>query len=288
MFDWDDLRHFLAVAQAGTLSGAARRLGVDHATVSRRVMALEATLQTRLVERLPISCRLTVLGEQVFQRAAQMEAGAFSIEREVRAAQSPLVGKVTVSAPPVLATNVLVRQMAAFRRQYPDIRLAVASQVPPVSLRRREADIAIRLFRPTEPGSVTRKLGLMPFALYARRDYAARRPPSMWEFIAYDAQFADMPHQRWLLAVAGSRPVICEVSDITSQQMAARTGIGVAGLPRFLGDRDPDLERLPFDGETFAREIWSVVHADLKRSTAIRSVMAFIVDAIGNADMSRE
>lgn len=284
MFDWEDLRHFLAVAQAGTLSGAARHLKVDHATVSRRIKALESALQVELVERLPKSYRLTPIGERVIACATQIEESAFAIERAVRAEQSPLVGRVTVSAPPVLAANFFSKLVAQFRRQHPDIQLSIASQTHPVSLSRREADIAVRLFRPTEPANVTRKLGVMPFGLYADRSYAYRHLPAMWEFIAYDAQFADTSHQRWLLRVADSRPIVCEVSDITSQHVAARTGVGVAGLPCFIGDSDPDLQRLPFDGEVFAREIWLVVHSELKRSPPIRAVADFISDAVSSAE----
>ncbi|KAB7897178.1 LysR family transcriptional regulator [Rouxiella sp. S1S-2] len=280
MFDWQDLRFFLAVAQAGSLSGAARAMHVDHATVSRRLNLLEEKLQVRLVDRQPRACLLTPLGEQVAQLAAQMEVSAFAVERATRAAQLPLVGKVSVSAPPVLAANFLAKQLFAFRQRYPDIQLSIASQVQSVSLSRREADIAVRLFRPTEQSSVARKIGLMPFALYASKDYEHAKTPESWEFIAYDASLSEMTHQKWLLEVANGRRVVCEVSDITSQCVAVRTGIGVAGLPCFLGDGDPQLQRLRFDGEAFAREIWIVVHADLRHTPQIRAVMDFIIEAV--------
>src|SRR5215471_1683869 len=102
MIDWEDIRHFLAVAQSGTLSGAARSLKVDHATVSRRLAVLEAALDVRLVDRLPRSCRLTPIGRQVFDRAMEMEATADAIARLAKAAPPPLVGRFTLSAPPVL------------------------------------------------------------------------------------------------------------------------------------------------------------------------------------------
>ena len=94
MIDWEDIRHFLAVAQSGTLSGAARSLKVDHATVSRRLAALEASLDVRLVDRLPRSCRLTTVGKRVFDQAVEMERGAHGIARLAKAAHAPLVGRV--------------------------------------------------------------------------------------------------------------------------------------------------------------------------------------------------
>ncbi len=283
MFDWENLRVFLAVAQAGSLSAAARRLKVDHATVSRRLGALEAQLQVRLVDRLPRACQLTEVGQRVYEVATHMEASAFAVERITRAGQSPMTGRVTVSAPPVLASHFLAGQLQRFRQAYPRVQLSIASQAHSISLGRREADIAVRLFRPTEPDSVTRKVGNMPFALYASAHYEHLRQPEQWAFIAYESGLADMPHQQWLMAVAQGRALACEVSDITTQHQAARAGAGVAGLPVFIGDNDPALQRLPFDGEPFAREIWLVVHADLRHSPLLRGVMDFLVAAMGEA-----
>ncbi len=205
MADWEDIRHFLAVAQSGTLSGAARSLRVDHATVSRRLAALEAALDVRLVDRLPRSCRLTAIGRQVLEQALAMEAGAHGIARLAKAAHAPLVGRVGLSAPPVLVTHVLAGQLTRFRAAYPDIRLSLSAEAQQVSLSRREADVALRLVRPNEAGSVTRKLGTMAFGLYAHRAYAHLDAPEKWQFIAYDQHFADMPQQSWLLGIAGER-----------------------------------------------------------------------------------
>ncbi len=281
MFDWESLRVFLAIAQAGSLSGAGRMLKVDHATVSRRLGALERDLGVRLVDRLPRSCQLTEIGTQVLRISMEIESSAFAIERAVRAEQTPTTGRVTLSAPPVLATNFLMATLGQFRERYPQVQLAIASQAQSVSLGRREADIALRLYRPTEYDSVTRKLGSMPFALYASLDYAHLASPDQWEFIAYEEQLADMPHQKWLVNFAQGRSIVCEVSDITTQHAAALAGVGVAGLPTFIGDADPQLRRLPFEGEGFCREIWLVVHADLRHSPLLREVMGFIVEVVG-------
>jgi len=280
MFDWENLRCFLAVAQAGSLSAAARVLKVDHATISRRLSALEAELQVRLVDRLPRSCQLTALGQRIFAIAKEMDAAAFAVERVARAEQAPMVGKVTLSVPPVMANNFFAKQLPAFRRLHPGIQLSLASQAQSVSLGRREADIAVRLFRPSEPGNVVRKLGAMPFALYASRAYPYLDEPANWEFIGFDAQFADMPNQKWLLAAIGKRKIVCEVSDITTQHAAVRSGIGVANLPTFIGDSDPELQRLPLDGEAFFREVWLVVHVDLRHAPLLRAVIEFVVEVV--------
>lgn len=280
MADWENLRHFLAVAHSGTLSGAARALKVDHATVSRRLAALEAELDVVLVDRLPRSCRLTAIGQQVFDQTVTMESAANGIARIARAAHRPLIGKVTLSAPPVLAANLLAQHLAQFRTRYPDIRLSLAAQAQQVSLSRREADVALRLVQPEETGSFARKLGVMAFGLYARRDYPHRDAPDRWQFIAYDESLADMPQQQWLLSIAGARPIACELNDISGHLIAARAGAGVAGLPCFLGDADLDLVRIGEDAPSFSREIWVVVHRDLRKTPSVRAVMDFVIALI--------
>jgi DNA-binding transcriptional LysR family regulator len=286
MVDWEDIRHFLAVAQNGTLSAAARSLKVDHATVSRRLAALEAALDVRLVDRLPRSCRLTTIGRQVFEQATVMDAGAHGIARLAKAAHAPLVGGVALSAPPVLVAHLLTEHLARFRAEYPDIRLSLSAQGQQVSLSRREADVAVRLVRPDEAGSVSRKVGTMAFGLYAHRSYAHLAAPERWQFIAFDQSFADMQQQSWLLGIAGDRPVACELNHISEHLIAARAGVGVAGLPCFLGERDHDLVRIHEDVPSFARDIWLVVHRDLRKAPAVRAVMDFVAIVISkNQDL---
>lgn len=287
MNDWEDIRHFLAVAQHGSLSGAARSLKVDHATVSRRLATLETALAVRLVDRLPRCCRLTAIGEKVFEQAREMEAGAHGIARLARAAQAPLASRVTLSAPPVLVAHLLAGQLARFRAEHPDILLSLSAAGQQISLSRREADVAVRLVRPNEASNVARKIGTMAFGLYAHRTYAYLAAPEHWQFIAFDQSYADMPQQQWLLGIAGDRPVACELNHISEHLIAVQAGIGVAGLPCFVGDRDRDLVRVGEGVPSFEREIWLVVHRDLRDNLAIRAVLDFIAALIGeNRDLS--
>jgi DNA-binding transcriptional LysR family regulator len=280
MVNWEDIRHFLAVAESGTFSGAARKLKVDHATVSRRLAALEAALDVRLVDRLPRACRLTTVGKQVLERAVEMESGADGIDRLAKAAHTPLAGRVTLSAPPVLVTHLFAEHLARFRTNYPDIRLSVPAEGQQISLSRREADVAVRLVKPAETGNVARKIGKMPFGLYVHRSYTHLRAPARWQFIAFDQTYADMPQQRWLLGIAGDRPVACELNHISEHLIAVRAGVGVAGLPCFLGDGEDDLIRIERDVPSFSREIWLVVHRDLRKTPAVRAVMDFVVTVV--------
>jgi DNA-binding transcriptional LysR family regulator len=282
MFDWENMRHFLAVAQAGTLSGAARQLRVDHATVGRRLAALEAELQTPLVERLPRACRLTAAGVRIAEQAGHMENAAIAVARQVKAQQASLQGQVTMNASPVLTTHFIAPRLADFYAAYPGIKLSINGEVRQVSLGRGEADVALRHTRPREPSNIARRIGRMPFALYASRRYRALTAPERWTFISYADQYADMPQQRWLLEIAGDRPVSCELSDISSHLAAARGGAGVAGLPCFLGDADAELIRLELDDKPFSRDVWLVTHREMKRSTLVRAVMDYFAEAFEN------
>ncbi|OBQ62396.1 LysR family transcriptional regulator [Mesorhizobium loti] len=287
MVDWEDIRHFLAVAQHGTLSGAARSLRVDHATISRRLAALEAALNVRLVDRLPRSSRLTPVGRQVLERAVEMEAGANGILRLAKAAHAPLSGRIKLSAPPVLVAHLLAAQLPRFRAAYPDIRLSLSAEGQQVSLSRREADVALRLVKPNEANSVARKIGTMPYGLYAHRSYPQLTAPERWQFVAFDPSFAHMPQQQWLLRMAGDRPVVCELNQISEHLIAVRAGVGVAGLPCFLGQQDRDLIRIDHDVPSFSRDIWLAVHRDLRNTPTIRAVMDFTTAVVSeNRDLS--
>lgn len=280
MRDWENIRFFVSVAEAGTLSRAARALKVDHATVSRRITALEAALGVRLVDRLPRACRLTEIGEQVFARASAMGMEAHGIERLAQSARQPLAGRVTLSAPPVLVAHLLADQLGRFRTDHPTIRLSISAQGQQVSLSRREADVALRLVRPEEAGSVARKIGSMAFGLYAHHSYAQLSLPEQWQFIAFEQSYDDMPQQRWLKDIAGDRPTVCELNHISEHLIAARAGAGVAGLPCFLGDRDAELVRLETDVAPFARDIWLVVHRDFVETPKVRAVMNFVAAVV--------
>ncbi|MGI3900658.1 MAG: LysR family transcriptional regulator [Janthinobacterium lividum] len=279
MFDWEDLRHFLALAEAGTLSGAARALKVDHATIGRRVSALEASLGGALIERLPKRWALTETGQHVATLAAGMQAQAYMLERAARAHHSPLSGTVTISTPPAFASSFLAPRLLALRRQYPDIHVSLLGGTGTASLGQQEADIAVRITRPTEASSVTRKIGSMDFWLYAAPGYDDR-PQADWHFIAYDTELDHVPEQRWLRDYAGNRPIVFRANDLASQVAAARSGIGIAVLPCFLISLETGLAPLSVDHKTLARDIYLVVHEDLRRMPAVRAVLEFVAEQV--------
>ena len=279
MFDWEDLRHFIALAETGTLSGAARALKVDHATVGRRVSALERVLGGPLVDRLPKRWVLTESGHRVQDLARGMQVQAHALERAVRAQVQPLSGTVTLSTPPVFASQFLAPRLAILRRLYPDLHLTLLGAKAVASLSQQEADIAVRISRPREASSVARKIGTMEFWLYAAPGYDAK-PEVEWEFIAYDHSMDDAVEQAWLREFAGDRSIVFRANDLVSQIAAARAGVGIAALPCFVALSDPALAALSVDLRRATRDIYLVVHADLRRMPAVRAVLEFVAEQV--------
>ena len=281
MVDWDDLRIFAALAQAGSLSAAARGLGVDHATVGRRVAALERALGLRLIDRLPRSAPLTAHGVAVAAALAPMENAAVAVARLARLAKQP-AATVRVSAPPALAAYVIAPRLAAFQRAHPAVTIALAGAPGAAALDRGEADIAVRMGRPEETGLVAKRIGSARFALYAAPENAGA-PRETWRFIGFDAPLDHVTSQRWLRMLAGGRELAFRASDLFSQAQAARAGLGVVVLPRFVGDGDPGLVELAVEPPPPTQDFWLLVYPDARRAPATRAATAFLTETIGRA-----
>jgi DNA-binding transcriptional LysR family regulator len=276
MLDWTDLQHFLVLAREGSLSAAARHLGVDHVTVARRVAALEASIALKLVDRRPRSYVLTEDGTRIAALGQSMEDAAFAVERAAQSAKAGIDGEISISAPPSLANLLIAPKLIRLRQQHPGIVIKLIGEKREASLSRREADIALRLSRPAQPGLIARKIGHFEFGLYGSPAYLKATPPHAFSFIAYDASMDDAPQQQWLKEVAGDRDIVLRTNDLENQAAAARSGVGLAALPRFLGDHDPRLTRHDTGRKPAGREVWLVVHRDLRRAPAVRAVASFL------------
>lgn len=287
MIDWQDLLHFSALARTGSLSAAARELGVDHATVGRRIVALERALDLRLIDRLPRSSPLTADGRAVASIVTRMDDAVEAIRRYSKTVPERPSAAVRVSAPPSVAARLIAPRIVAFHEAHPDITLTVSGATGNVALDRGEADIALRMTRPEEGALLVKRVGVMRFGLYATPNVAAR-PSENWSFIGYDAALEHLTQQVWLQNILDGREIIFRAGDVFGQQEAARAGLGVVALPVFLGDSDPALVRLEPPIPSPARDLWLVTYPDLRRSPAIRGVMDFLANVIGEACPVRE
>jgi DNA-binding transcriptional LysR family regulator len=281
--NWDDLKHLVALRKAGSLSAAARGLGAEHTTVARRIASLEAELGIRLFERSRDGYVLTPEGEPIAEIADRIEEAAFSIERLAHGRQPGLEGVVRISAPPTFASRFLAGQLAPLRSRHPGIAVELVGDSRSVSLSRREADIAIRLARPQGASMVARRIGTMAFGLYGERAYVERTREEAREFIGYDESLDHVPQQQWLRSACGARRLVFRSNELETLHQAVIAGIGMAVLPRFLGDSEARLARVPVEPPPDGRGLWLIVHPDLRRSPRVRAVMDHLVDVTAAA-----
>ncbi|MFV0385084.1 LysR family transcriptional regulator [Paracoccus sp. (in: a-proteobacteria)] len=277
--NWDDLHVLAVLDREGSLAGAARALGVNHATVSRRIGVLEAALGQTLARRLARSTPLTEKGKEVAAIARDMEKGAQRIERLIHAAQGTLSGRVRLTAPPVLVSEVIVPAMRDLRAGHPDLQIVLSANSHIASLDSGQADLAVRMAEPQGKQNIIRRIGAVEFALYATPDIA-KLPPQQWRFVAFDETLAHVPQQRWLEEFADGRPLDLLTGDFHSQFAAAKAGLGVALLPCVMAQPCKNLVRVTAD-QPEARPVWMVIHADLKHAPAIRAVADMLVVAMG-------
>ncbi|MET3131238.1 DNA-binding transcriptional LysR family regulator [Oxalobacteraceae bacterium GrIS 1.11] len=275
--DWDNARIFLAISRAGTLRGAAALLHIDQATVGRRLAALELALGARLFLRTPGGYVATTAGELALTAAEQMEAAADQLQRQMLGLDNRLCGTIRVATSDMMASFSVIKAMRQLHLAHPDIRivLSVATQI--WSLTRREADLAVRTTRPTNPDLISRHLARRTLGLYASPEYLVRHgePQAGTAFAGHDIaiyQRAVQPrHSEKLCGEPTTRArVAIEVNSGLMLLEAARGGIGLAELPTHMAADDPLLRRIwPERAEYY--DVWLVMHGDLGRSARVRA-----------------
>jgi DNA-binding transcriptional LysR family regulator len=270
-FDWEDVRYFLALARAGSLSGAARTLRVNHATVARRIGALEASLRRVLFDRRADGYGLTAHGQAALDTALAMERSALGLTESGE--NNGFQGVVRVTTVRSLADLFLVDRLGGLRKQHPGIALEIVTDVRLMSLARREADIALRLGRPKDSGLVGRKLAEVHYAFYAAPKIAAGASAPL---ITYDLDSDGVIEAVWTERRHGGRPVSFRSNSNEAQAAAARAGFGVAMLPRYMGDMDKKLLRVDFGPVHPARELWLLSPRELTRVPRVRAVLEAI------------
>ncbi|APF36113.1 LysR family transcriptional regulator [Chelatococcus daeguensis] len=283
-FDWDDLRFFLAVARAGRLTVAARRLGADHATVSRRITALEDALKAKLFERRPQGYALTEHGERLLAKAETIESEALAAQSEIGGADLALSGTVRIGAPDGFGTFFLAPRIGRLAERYPELEIQLVAMPRLLSLSKREADIAISLNPPKEGKIVARKLADYRLGLYAAPAYLAAHPAIIapqdlfeHQLIGYIDDLIFTPELDYLDDIAkGLRPRL-QSSNLIAQMHATIAGAGLCVLPDFMAAGDPRLVPVLRREVELVRSFWLIVHADLRDVARVRATVDFLV-----------
>jgi DNA-binding transcriptional LysR family regulator len=288
--DWDLCRVFLAVAEAGNLTGAARRLRSSHPTVGRKIAALEAQLNTRLLARTTDGLALTVQGHKFREQVEAMAVAARRAEAVASGKGQQARGIVRLSIGATLAAYWLMPHMAEFQREHPGIEAEFITHPFPVSVMRRQADIVLRVSSSGGENLVGRKIGRLAVGLYASRDYAARRSlPERQEdwkehsVIGFADNASNTELARWSDRITRLASIGMRCSSQADMLAAARAGVGICALSCLVANRHPDLVRVAPHRLISITDMWLLAHPDLVDLPAVRAVLKFVT-ARGKVD----
>jgi DNA-binding transcriptional LysR family regulator len=280
--DWDGLQVFLAVARAGRISAAARRLGVEHTTVSRRLAALEHELGVPLFYRTTTGYRLTRHGENVVGSAEAMERAALAVAARAREHGGAVAGRVRVAMPPEYGSHWLAPSLPALHAAHPHIDLQILVGTRERDLSRGEAELAIQPPRPRQVGMIAVRIGRAATALYVSKALAAGARPAIRRaedlrglpLLAYTAPFQMLQDARWFQPILASARLALETNSTHALLAAARAGAGVAVLPRFVARRHDDLVAVSDD--VAAHDLLLVTHPEFRRDPKVRATAEFL------------
>jgi DNA-binding transcriptional LysR family regulator len=286
--DWDDIRYFLAINRTGTLSGAARRLGVQHTTVGRRLAALEIKFGARLFVRTPEGLSATDAGNAIAPLAEEAERCLIAIERKVGRSDSRLEGKVRLTTSEAFS-NYLIPHLAALQARHPNLAVEIDTSNSILDLTRGEADLAVRAAPTAQAELVCRKVADAVWSLFASADSVARRgAPSVptdlagHEVIGFSGAIAETPGARWLAEHSSGAHVAIRCHSLVAIVNAAAAGIGLAMAPCFLAAAAPKLLRMT-PQVLITRQIWLVFSSDAGKLARVRTVIDY-VEAVLSAD----
>ena len=283
MSHWDDVRYFLAVARGGSLRAGAERLGVKHSTVLRRLADLEGRLGARLFDRLPSGYRMTDAGADVLHLAERMEAASNELEARVLGRDQRLRGPLRVTLPPVLASHLLMPDLAAFVSRHPDVEVELLASSEAVNLTNREADVAIRVVydRSALPPNLHGIAGpAVAGGIYLSRDLLANWRAGGVELMRWVVQnHIGVPDWAGGIAISvGGGPF--STTDAEAQIVAVRNGLGVATLPCSVGDADPFLARAPGAPLKTHGTIWLLTQGETRKSGRVRAFTGFMAERL--------
>jgi DNA-binding transcriptional LysR family regulator len=288
-----DLPLILALSREKTLAGAAERLGVDLSTVFRRLNTLEKRLRVRLFDRSPRGYQLTAAGERAAAGAERVETELLALDRDISGRDQQLSGVLRVTASETLSHAVLPRLFAQFHAAHPRIQLVLSIDNRVLDLGRREADIALRVRRPTDPALFGRRLTGVAWALYGPPQHGMlRREGGAFNFSKSSVIGWEEPARivagDWIAANVPSDRIFYRSNSLVNQLMAVRAGLGIALLPCYLADADDGIRRISGVLTDLASELWIATHQDLKNTARIRAFFSVIGDAIAAARRSFE
>jgi len=281
-FDWNHARAFLVTAEEGSLSAAARALGMTQPTLSRQVSALEEELGVSLFERVGKGFELTPNGVELLEHVRAMGEAANNLTLAASGQATAIEGSVCISATDLVTILAMPRIVENLRRVYPGITIELIASNSESDLKRREADIAIRAFRPTQPDLIAKRVGNVTAHLYGARHYlqklgipTAPQDLESADFVCDNPEIVINMLKNFGFNLSPKNfPVISE--SVITQWELVKKGIGLALLPDQLAEHEPLFQKVLPDIQPFAGTVWLVVHQELRTSQRVRLVYDFL------------
>ncbi len=286
-WNWDHIRYFLALAEHGTLSLAAKSLGVSHSTVLRRVRAFEDQLQSHLFDHTNEGYSLTAAGNALFDEAIKMQGTLSALSREISGADNQLEGEIVITTTDTLSQYVLPKVMAKLNRKYEGIRfsLYMANQISDIS--NREADIAIRTCKIPPDNLIGRKVGEIKFSAVASRRYVKHygltsfpKAATEHRFIVLNESYASSPFYQWFDKRISQHGRCTKVNNFLCAAALAREGMGITVLPSYMIAKDSMLVPLSTASDISGNDLWVLSHADLRDTKKVQLVRQYLYDEL--------
>ncbi|CAN7431129.1 MULTISPECIES: LysR family transcriptional regulator [Agrobacterium] len=284
--NWDDVRLFLSVARSGQFLSAARKLGVNHATLSRRISALEAAIGTQLFLRSTNGCELTEEGQRLLAGAERMETEMLNAQANLGRVDTAVAGTVRIGAPDGLGVSFLAPRLGRLTARYPDLKIQLVPVPRSFSLSQREADIAITIERPEQGRLMFSKLTDYSLGLYASADYLADygTPDDVEALkrhrrIGYVEDLIFSPSLNFTGEIMRDWDAAFEISSATGQTEAVRSGAGIGILHNYIAGQYPELLRI-MPQLTISRSYWTAYHESARQLVRVRTVVDFLQELV--------
>lgn len=288
--NWDDTRIFLALTRTPSLRAAARSLGIDQATVGRRLNALEAELGAKLFLRAKDGYLLTAAGETALAAARRMESAALDLRAKIEGQDDNPGGLVRVTSSDSIAIEFLLPAVERLQQRWPTIRVDLEISTQVLSLTRRQADIAFRNVRPESPDLVVCRVAAWPVGLFASATYLTRFGEPVpddelrgHQLVAYRPYLDHSPFPTVVEVPARQARIAMAVNSSLLLRKAVAAGIGLGEMPVHLGEREGLVRVWPQRRRASDHEVWQVMHPDLQRTARVRATAEFLSEAFGGS-----
>jgi DNA-binding transcriptional LysR family regulator len=285
MFDWNDLKAFLAVARGGSTLAASKALNVNQTTVARRVESLEGALSLKLFERGQSGSRLTEAGQDLLAEGEKVERAAQTFDSRAKAHQRGMAGSIRVTCIEILANMAVTPAIGEFRKLHPEVHVDLMVTDKPLDLQAGEADLAVRAVQ-TLPNSdlIAKKIVDYEFALYCARDYAERMgvPETVADLVNHDLIGGDagldtVPAMIWMFEQVGGKAPVSRSNSMSNLVHAVRAGLGIAPLPCAVADTEPRFVRCTDVIESATVASYILLRRELKDTPRVRALIDFLV-----------